>query len=197
MQQSFRQQADASILDGAASVIARQGLAKTSVQNIADAVGLSKAGLLYHFPTKDVLYRGIIARAGTLASTLLAEVRDLPVGPARDLAVLEAVVNAALAHPGLVAMMMLRSLRGESLEQDEVPSLTFVFEVFGDDPATIDLDRSVRIHAAISVVALMSQSTPADRQTATWQRILVDTCTDALGHRRPAAPTDVPTHPEA
>jgi AcrR family transcriptional regulator len=37
----FREQADAVILDRAAALFARQGFAKTSVQDVADAVGLS------------------------------------------------------------------------------------------------------------------------------------------------------------
>src|SRR3712207_1551339 len=106
MARPFRQQVDEGILDRAAALFARRGFAKTSVQDVADAVGLSKAGLLHHFPSKDALHAAVLAQAGTLTRRVLDQVGDLPPGPARDRRALEVLVDVALAHPGLVALVL-------------------------------------------------------------------------------------------
>ena len=84
MARPFRQQIDDGILDHAAALFARRGFAKTSVQDVADAVGLSKAGLLHHFPSKDALHEAVRAQAEQLAQRALDQVADLLLGPARD-----------------------------------------------------------------------------------------------------------------
>src|SRR3712207_8119438 len=61
----------------------------TSVQAVADATGYSKAGLLHHYPSKETLREAVLAQAGTLAQGVLEQVRDLPLGPARDRRALE------------------------------------------------------------------------------------------------------------
>lgn len=193
MPTKFREQINASILDTAAGLIARNG-DKTSVQDVAVAVGLSKAGLQYHFPTKEAIHEGILDQARELRAGLIDQVRDLPLGAPRDLAVIEAIVDAALAHPGLVAMMMLR--RG-SVDRSEVARAVFIQGIFGDDPDAVSLERKVRIKVAMGSVAVLTQSTPPAEQTTTWRRILVAACFNALGHSRPGPFADVPTYPEA
>ncbi len=81
MARPFRQQIDEGILDRAAGLFARRGYAKTSVQDVADAVGLSKAGLLHHYPSKDALHEAVLAHAGALGRRVLDEVAHLPPGP--------------------------------------------------------------------------------------------------------------------
>ncbi len=48
------------ILATALEVIARNGYRRTSFREIADAVGLSKTGMLHHFANKEELFREII-----------------------------------------------------------------------------------------------------------------------------------------
>ena len=50
------------ILDAALGVIARNGYQRTSVRDIAEAVGLSQAGLLHYFSSKDALFAEILRR---------------------------------------------------------------------------------------------------------------------------------------
>jgi len=50
------------ILDSALGVIGRNGYQRTSVRDIADAVGLSQAGLLHYFSSKDALFAEILRR---------------------------------------------------------------------------------------------------------------------------------------
>jgi AcrR family transcriptional regulator len=74
------------ILEAAENVVREGGAAHLTLDAVAEKAGVSKGGLLYHFPTKEALIEGMIAhviergherRAATLES--------LPPGPARSL----------------------------------------------------------------------------------------------------------------
>lgn len=53
-------QADA-ILLAATEVIAERGTGKLTIDAVAKQAGLSKGGVLYHYPTKDALLQGLLA----------------------------------------------------------------------------------------------------------------------------------------
>ena len=191
MARPFRQQVDEGILDRAAALFARRGFAKTSVQDVADAVSLSKAGLLHHFPSKDALHEAVLAQAGTLGRRVLDQVGDLPPGPARDRHALEVLVDVALAHPGLVALL-LAPVTDSDAEPD--PAVTdLVLHVFGVDPETTEPPRLVRVIGALAALAVLTLAAHAPDRTPAWRQEIVATCFDALGHRRPDA---APAHPD-
>jgi AcrR family transcriptional regulator len=50
------------ICDAAALLFAQKGYDATSLQDVADRVGVTKAGLYYYFPTKDALFDKIVLR---------------------------------------------------------------------------------------------------------------------------------------
>jgi AcrR family transcriptional regulator len=184
----FRQQIDEGILDRAAALFARQGFAKTSIQDIADAVGLSKAGLLHHFPSKDALREAVIAQVGTVAQRVLDAVRHLPAGHDRDRRAVEVVVDAALAHPGLVALLIAPMTRadGGALGAEASPEAA-VLEAFGVDPATTGPERLVRVLGAMGALAVLTLAAEDRDQTTAWRAHVAATCFDALGHGRSAA----------
>ena len=195
MARPFRQQVDEGILDRAAALFARRGFAKTSVQDVADAVGLSKAGLLHHFPSKDALHAAVLAQAGTLAGRVLDHVGDLPAGPARDRYALEVLVDVALAHPGLVALA-LAPVTDLGTEPD--PTVTGpVLQAFGVDPETTEPPRLVRVIGALSALAVLTLAANAQDRTTAWRQHIVETCFDALGHRGTGAPLPRPDQVEA
>lgn len=51
------------ILDAAEKVVVRQGTANLTLDAVASEAGLSKGGLLHHFPSKDRLVAGLVTRA--------------------------------------------------------------------------------------------------------------------------------------
>jgi AcrR family transcriptional regulator len=61
----------AAILDAAEEVALREGFGKLSLQAVAREVGLSKGGLLHHFPSKDALIDALVRRVvdGWVADT--------------------------------------------------------------------------------------------------------------------------------
>ncbi len=50
------------ILDAAERVVLREGAGHLTLDKVAAEAGLSKGGVLYHYPTKEDLVRGMVAR---------------------------------------------------------------------------------------------------------------------------------------
>jgi len=50
----------ASVLDAAFRLAHRDGIASVTLEAVASEAGVSKGGLLYHFPSKDSLIRGMV-----------------------------------------------------------------------------------------------------------------------------------------
>lgn len=192
----YRQQAEEQILDRAAALLARRG-ARTSMQQIADAVGLSKAGLQYHFPTKDSLHSAVLAKAAGIGQQVLDVVGDLPIGAERDLRAIEAWIDVALAHPGLVSLLLTPVSSAVADEPAEdgaeavLASATAALAAFGVDPEAATAERTVRVAAALAALGVLTLAAHQKDLTVAWRPHMVVACFDALGHRRP-----VPT-PEA
>ena len=51
------------VLDAAEVVVARQGIANLTLDAVAAEAGLSKGGLLHHFPNKDLLIESLVVRS--------------------------------------------------------------------------------------------------------------------------------------
>jgi AcrR family transcriptional regulator len=195
----FRQQIDEGILDQAAALFARRGFAKTSVQEIADAVGLSKAGLLHHFPSKDALHTAVLAQARTLGQQTLDQVRGVPLGVTRDRRAVEALVDVALAHPGMVALLLAPVMQGgDGAGSPEVEDAgAAALQAFGVDPGTTDPERCLRVVGALAALAVLTLAANHENQTTAWRSHIIATCFDALGHRRPGASPSVSDQVEA
>ena len=57
-----REERHASILHGAASAFAKSGFASTSMEDVAEACGVTKLIVYRHFDSKEELYRAILQR---------------------------------------------------------------------------------------------------------------------------------------
>jgi len=194
----FRQQIDDGILDRAAALFARRGFGKTSVQDVADAVGLSKAGLLHHYPSKDARYEAVLAQDHVLGRRALGEVVHLPAGPGRDRRAIEVFVDVALAHPGVVALMLAPATQADSADPDAVDSpYSSALAAFGVEPDAGDQERLVRVLGALSALAVLTLAAHQNDQTSGWRRSIVATCFDALGHHGTDAVTTTDLHGEA
>jgi AcrR family transcriptional regulator len=180
----FRQQVDQGILDRAAALFAQHGFAHTSLQTLADAVGLSKAGLLHHFPSKDALYTAAIEEGRAHARRAVEQVADLAPGPERDRRAIEVMTDVALDRPGLVALL-LRPLT--TMETDvEADGNLFAFEAFALDPAATDPDRMIRVIGALGALAVLCLAAHQIGDRSRWRTQIIATCFDALGHDRKA-----------
>jgi AcrR family transcriptional regulator len=81
------------LLESAVSLVARQGVEALTIEKLAQAAGVTKGGVQYHFHTKDLLVTELL-------SHLLAQF-DNAIGPdAQGAAWLRAYVAVSLANPG-------------------------------------------------------------------------------------------------
>ncbi|MGY1746336.1 TetR/AcrR family transcriptional regulator [Blastococcus sp. SYSU D00695] len=195
MARPFRQQVDEGILDHAAGLFARRGYTKTSVQDVAAAVGLSKAGLLHHFPSKEALHAAVLALAEDVAARVVDEVAGFPVGEERDRRALEFLVDVAAAHPGVVALMLSPAAQ-QARDPGDPPAVRSAtplraFGIEAADPADPgpggDEERLVRVVGALGALAVLTLAAHAEDRSTAWRRHIVATCLDALGHRGPGA----------
>jgi AcrR family transcriptional regulator len=76
---------DCRIIDAAAALFRQHGFANVRMQDIGSAVGLSKAGLYHHCPSKDVLLADIVRLCGELLAIQLAAVQASTARPSEKL----------------------------------------------------------------------------------------------------------------
>ena len=86
------------ILDTALQLIAKQGYQASTLQHIADAVGLTKAGVLHYFDSREALLAEVLRERDDLALARFGE----PSGDSLDL--LAAAVTENETTPGLVSL---------------------------------------------------------------------------------------------
>lgn len=183
MPRPTKTQIDAEIIDRAAGLFARHGFENTSLQQIADAVKYSKAGLLHHYPNKNAIYEAVFSTGLDAMLTLRASVEDLAPGIERDRAVVEASVDFTFDWPGVSAFA--NRVAGD--EENADPKLTemglIIYEALGTDLATATSQRIVRITSALSglgITALLAARMGLQRE---WRADIVASAMDALGHR--------------
>ncbi|WP_447002562.1 TetR/AcrR family transcriptional regulator [Saccharothrix isguenensis] len=192
----FRQQIDDEILDRAAGLFAQHGFAQTSLKSLADAVGLSKPGLLHHFPSKAALYEAALGVGHALGERVLEQLEPLPPGPDRDRRALELLTDIALDRPGLVALGF-RSITAPDNAPVSNTYDTFVSKMFAIDLATARPDRLVRVVGALSALAALVLAANQAGGKTTWRPHIIATCSDAIGHHRPDAATSRSSQVEA
>ncbi|WP_077622755.1 TetR/AcrR family transcriptional regulator [Sediminibacillus massiliensis] len=61
------------ILHAAASIVSKQGIFNLTLEAVAKEAGISKGGLLYHFPSKEALVEGMVEH---LADNYMAKIQN-------------------------------------------------------------------------------------------------------------------------
>jgi AcrR family transcriptional regulator len=91
------------ILDAALDVFSEHGFDGSSLQQIADRLGLTKAALYYHFRSKDELLDALVAPAITEIDAILDTHEGEPDSPARRRRFMEEYLDYLLRHRRLIA----------------------------------------------------------------------------------------------
>ncbi|GIJ44209.1 TetR family transcriptional regulator [Virgisporangium aliadipatigenens] len=90
----------------ALELFVRQGYEVTSLREIADRVGITKASLYYHYPSKQALLTSIVDPLVKGWERLGAEVVALPQTPEHKRFALDAYLDMMLGHRAIVTLLM-------------------------------------------------------------------------------------------
>lgn len=116
------------LLNAAEAVVVRQGIANLTLDAVAAEAGMSKGGLLHHFPTKDRLVEGLVTRAAANWRSCYSAAYELaPEGPGR-------MARALLCHCLSDAECWTEQLRKSS---------SAVFAALAQNPNLIEPMRAV------------------------------------------------------
>lgn len=91
----------ARILDEAVKLFAVHGYSGASLGGIARAAGISKAGLLHHFPSKETLFAQVLQRRDAAGTTIWS---DPVTSPWDLLEAFVAIIEANRSQPSLVQL---------------------------------------------------------------------------------------------
>jgi AcrR family transcriptional regulator len=91
------------VLRVAADLFARQGYVETSLSQIARRLGLTKAAVLYHFPTKDAILMELAEPMLAALEGILDAAEPMPPQQARW-AVIEGILDVSFEHLRLLAI---------------------------------------------------------------------------------------------
>jgi AcrR family transcriptional regulator len=90
----------------ALELFAARGFEKTSLREIADRLGVTKAALYYHFPSKDALLESQVAPLLDEVDALLDDGEALRAGVARQREFLERYLDLLLGHRALIGWLV-------------------------------------------------------------------------------------------
>ena len=182
MRRPTPQEIDDGILDIAAGVFAQFGYEQASVQRIADEAGYSKTGVLHRFASKEAIKAAVRRRCLEQVRELVDATDDAPLGPRRDRATVETLIDLAVSNPGTVALLLNAGIREPGPDEWGIPEARKTLdEAFGVGETT-SIERRVQIIGCLGalgfgVLTLLREFPPHQVRDA-----LVDTCCAALGH---------------
>ncbi len=107
-----------SLLIAATRLFARQGFGATSIQQIADAVGIRKPSLLYHFPSKEALRVAVLDAMLSRWSEVLPQLLLAAAREDRFDATMIALVDFFIDDPDRARLLLREALdRPEDMQQ--------------------------------------------------------------------------------
>jgi AcrR family transcriptional regulator len=177
-----KSQMNARIVDCAAGLFAKHGFENTSLQQIADAIGYSKTGLLYRYPSKKAIYEAGFQAGRDHVTALLASVEGMRPGIRRDRTVVASYVDFTFEWPGVSAFANRLSGAEESTEPQLMEIALLIYQALGTDPFKAKAQRIVRITLAFSGLGIAAISAVRLGQQKEWRNDIIASAMNALGH---------------
>lgn len=142
------------ILHAALALFAEKGYEATSMREIAEQLGMTKAALYYHFDGKDAIVRTLLADIDDQVAVLVAWAREQPVDEQLRTAVLERWADIMQAH-GITAFRFVMANRQvvhriRSDRSGMVAALTELYDLLAPPTASVEDQLRVRL-ALVSV----------------------------------------------
>jgi AcrR family transcriptional regulator len=176
----------AEIHRAAVHLFSTQGYDKTSLREIAEQVGITKASLYYHYSSKQELLRAIVGTFLDDVFAVLRQVDDLPWSPEKEQELLGAYVDVIIEHRSTGPTLMrdiaaVLAAFGDDLDDLIAQARRFQVWLAGPDPTPAD---RLRAAAAVETVgAAMSAELDLGISDAEIRAILLDAATAILGRR--------------
>lgn len=141
------------ILDAALELFARHGVSATSLQMIADAIGVTKAAVYHQFPAKDQIVLAVTARELGRLVPALERAEALGAGPAARDELLVVVIEMAVRDRRLVSTLQFDPVVVKLLAEHE-PFRGFMARLYG--VLLADSGEDARLEAAMLAGAISS-----------------------------------------
>lgn len=192
MPRQTKAEIDAAILDCAAGIFARHGFSRASIQQIADALDYSKAGLLHHYPSKKALHDAVLDRYEAQTRERIAALDSFSPGIERDRKLIEDVINFAFTWPGMSAFAQQLARDGERVAHEggtadpRFAKLGLeIIGAMGVNVAAPDLEQMARIFTALSGASFAARLAVTMHLEREWREPIVKAAMAALGHHHP------------
>jgi AcrR family transcriptional regulator len=142
------------ILDAALALFAEKGYEATSMREIAEQLGMTKAALYYHFDGKDAIVLALLADIETQVEALVAWAGEQPVTPQLRRDVLERWTDIMQAH-GITAFRFVMANRHvvHQIRPDRsgmVACMTELYRLLA--PAGASVEEQLRVRLALMSV---------------------------------------------
>jgi len=177
----------AEIHAAALELFSSRGYEKTSLREIAEQVGITKASLYYHYSSKQELLQAIIGTFFDDLNDVFEQIAEQPWSPEREVEVMGAYLDAIIKHratgPTLLRdMTAVLAAFGERLDDLIGQSRGFQLWLAGPNPAPAD---RVLAAAAIEVAGavLSGGMAPEEVSDEDLRAILLDAATAVLARR--------------
>jgi len=93
------------VLDAALDLFAENGVSGTSLQMIADHIGVTKAAVYHQFPSKDEIVLAVLAPGMETLQRSVEEAERLDTPEARRASMLAALVDLVVSHRRIAAIL--------------------------------------------------------------------------------------------
>jgi AcrR family transcriptional regulator len=162
------------VLDTARRLFAEKGYAATSLQQIADALGVTKANVYYYFRTKDAILEALLDERVAALDAVLDEAETIADRRRRRAVVVDGFVEqVVLAHRTIAAVDVgdpgIRG-RPKVAERLDALSLRFLRVLFGERP-TVDEQAGYWMVNDLSPVTRRLTHLPDDELRALLRRL--------------------------
>jgi AcrR family transcriptional regulator len=107
------------ILDAALNLFIEKGFDKTSLREIAEQLGVTKAALYYHFASKEDILMALHLRLHEFGFEALTELGEQEPTPARWADLLDQIVDQMLAHRKIFLLHERNQAAFEALHREE------------------------------------------------------------------------------
>jgi AcrR family transcriptional regulator len=143
------------ILDIALDLFIEQGFDKTSLRQIADRLGFTKAAIYYHFASKDEILMALHLRLHDFGRRAMQQIGQMPAGLESWGQLLDDAIGEMLANSKIFVMHEVNRAALENLhrldhEQEHTDMVEVIRRTMGD--AGIPLRDRVRLACAIGAI---------------------------------------------